>query len=250
MAGKFGDVLTDLVTGVVNNHPNTPILLGAAMVRQLANLQAESIPFMEVPQGSFTTVANQATYTSADAGFPKSLLRFDRLYYSIGNYGRPLIVVDIGTIRLLQQQPAVAYPLRVAWHDDKLQFGPAPNAAYVVKFDSILDAQKDTASGALMIDTDGAAGPNTGPSNPWFTTGVVAFKHLVWADYFSTSPDQRAELAASHTNLAATAMSQLRKAQKKRQELNAISVVPNAFDSQLVDSTAARIANLFPGAPV
>lgn len=244
MAGTFADVLADLMAGVLNTHPSTSSFLAAAMVRQLANLQAESMPFMEVPSASFTTVANQAAYTSAAAGFPKSLLRFDRLYYSIGNYGRPLVVVDIGTIRLLQQQPSVAYPLRVAWHDDKLQFGPAPAAAYVVKFDSLLDAQKDTASGNLITAAD------TTTTNPWFTTGVVPFKHLVWADYFSTSPDQRPDLSSSHTSLAGAAMAQLRKAQKKRQELNAIAVTPNAFDSQLVDSTSARIANLWPGAPV
>jgi hypothetical protein len=244
MAGTFADVLADLVAGVLNTHPSTSSFLAAAMVRQLANLQGESMPFMEPVVGSFTTVANQSTYTSADSGFPKSLLRFDRLYYSIGNYGRPLIVVDIGTIRLLQQQPSIAYPLRVAWHDDKLQFGPAPNAAYVVKFDSILDAQKDTATGALITAAD------TTTTNAWFTAGATAFKHLVWSDYFSTSPDQRADMAGNHAQLAGTAMTQLRKAQKKRQELNAIAVTPNAFDSQLVDSTSARIANLFPGAPV
>jgi hypothetical protein len=244
MAGTFADVLADLVAGVQNTHPSTSSFLAAAMVRQLANLQAESMPFMEPAGASFSTVANQATYTSAAAGFPKSLLRFDRLYYDLGSYARPLIVVDIGTIRLLQEQPSIAYPLRIAWHDDKLQFGPAPNAVYVVRFDSILDSQKDTATGNLITTA------STTDTNPWFTTGVVPFKHLVWADYFTTSPDQRPDMASGHTALAGAAMTQLRKAQKKRQEMNTIAVTPNAFDSQFVDSTAARIARLFPGARV
>src|SRR5689334_7352084 len=97
--GTFSSVLTELVAGVVNSHPSTSSLMAAAMVRQLQNLQPEAIPFMEIT-GSFTTTANQAAYTSTQCGAP-SLLRFDRLWYDLGNYGRPLVMADPYTIRLL-----------------------------------------------------------------------------------------------------------------------------------------------------
>lgn len=238
----FQTVAAELLAGVLNTHPNTSAFLKAAMVRQLANLQSEVMPFMEVA-GSFSTVASQATYTSAVAGFPKSLLRFDRLWYDLGSYARPLEVVDIDTIRYLQEQPAQAHPLRVCWQEEKLQFGPAPAGIYVVKWDAILDAQKDVATGTILTVAD------TTKTNPWFTTGVVPFRHLVWADYFLTSPDQRPDLAQSHTSLASVALTRLREAGRKRQQMWSTGRVPNAFDGYSGD-TSLRISSLFPGAPV
>lgn len=245
MAGDFGAVRDELVAGVLNTHPNTATLIAAAMVRQLQALQPEVVPFMEL-SGSFATVASQATYTSAVTGFPKSLLRFERLWFDLGSYARFLEVVDPETIRYLQEQPSQAYPTRVCWYEEKLQFGPAPAAIYTVKWNAILDATKNTSDGAAI--TAVASGAST-QTNGWFTTGVVAFKHLVWADYFMTSPDQRPDLAESHGNLASLQLDRLHKAGKLRQELNATMVTPNAFDSYR-GSGEARLTTLFPGAPV
>lgn len=146
--GTFASVLTELVAGVVNSHPTTSPLMAAAMVRQLQNLLPEAIPFMET-SGSFTTTANQAAYTATQCGAP-SLLRFDRLWYDLGNYARPLVVSDVNSIRQLQEMPSIAYPLRVCWQQEKLQFGPAPAGVYTVKWDAVLDATKDTSTGATI----------------------------------------------------------------------------------------------------
>lgn len=242
MAGTFADVKTALVAGVLNSHPSTAGFIASAMVRQLGNLQPEVIPFMEIT-GAFNTVAAQATYSSAVAGFPKSLLRFDRLWYDLGNYARPLIISDPGTIRLLQEQNPIAYPLRVAWLDELLQFGPAPVAIYPVKWDGVLDATKDSATGNTITNA------STTDTNPWLTLGVTPFMHLVWSDYYSTSPDTRPDMAQNHSNLAGVAMNRLRTAYKKRQAVNALAVTPNAFDSS-TEGSSARISRLFPGAPV
>jgi hypothetical protein len=239
--GTFSSVLSELTAGVVNSHPSTSSLMAAAMVRQLQNLLPETIPFMEIT-GSFNTVANQAAYTATQCGAP-SLLRFDRLWYDLGQYARPLVISDPNSIRQLQEMPSIDYPLRVCWLDEKLQFGPAPVAIRTVKWDAVLDATKDTATGALITTS------STTQTNGWLTEGVVPFRHLVWADYFLTSPDQRSDLAANHSQLAATAMNRLRTAYAKRQELNATPRTPNAFDQQLGDA-GLRIATLFPGAPV
>jgi hypothetical protein len=239
--GTFASVLAELVAGVVNSHPSTSTLMAAAMVRQLQNLQPEAIPFMEIT-GTFNTAANQAAYTATQCGAP-SLLRFDRLWYDLGNYARPLVVSDINSIRQLQEMGAISYPLRICWQAEKLQFGPAPVGVYPVKWDAILDATKDTATGNLLTTA------STTQTNAWFTEGVVPYRHLVWADFFLTSPDQRPDLAASHSQLAATALNRLRTAYAKRQELNATPRTPNAFDQQIGDA-GLRISTLFPGAPV
>jgi hypothetical protein len=238
----FTTIAAELVTGVQNTHPNTTTLIKAAMVRQLANLQPEVIHFMET-SGSFATVAGQTTYDGGTVGFPKSLLRFDHLYYDMGSYTRPIFIIDLPTVRDLQEQGQVAYPRRAAWFAEKLQFGPAPAGAYTVKWDAILDSQKDTATGALLTTA------STTQTNGWFTTGVVPFKHLVWADYFGTSPDQRPELSSEHMQRAAVALGRLREAGKKRKAAGGVAVVPNAFDAYpAADLELAR--QLFPGAHI
>lgn len=246
MPDDFAALLDDsdgLVAGVLNSHPATRSLLAAAVVRQLSNLQAEVIPFME-KSGSFTTVAGRQNYAPGeDVGFPKGLLRFERLYYDLGATARFLEVVDPDTIRYLQEGPAQAYPTRVCWYEERLQFGPAPAGAYPVRWDITLDATRGTASGLVIGVAD------TAETNPWFTTGKVALKHLTWADYFLTSPDQRPDLAGSHGNLAQIALERLREAGRKRQEMNTLLVTPNAFDNYR-GSSSARIQALFPGAPI
>lgn len=242
MANDFTSVAAEVVAGVLNNHPATAGLVAAALVRQLQALQPEVLPFMEL-SGSFNTVASQAAYTTASTGMPKGLLRFERLGYDMGSYLRPLEVVDMETLRYLQEGPASAYPFRVAWYEEKLQFGPAPVAVYAVKWDVILDSTKDTATGALITAASGAQ------TNPWFLLPQVAvLKSLAWADYFSTSPDQRPELAAAHQSQAGVALARIREAGFKRQLMGQTLVQPSSFD--LYSDSSSRIARLFPGAPV
>jgi hypothetical protein len=239
----FATVAAEIVAGVLNNHPNTTALVKAAMVRQLLSLQAEKAPFME-KSGSFNTVANQAAYTYASTGMPPGLLSFERLWYDQGATGRPIEVVDMGTIRMLQENGSTSYPFRVAWWEERLQFGPAPAGIYPVKWDIILDATKDTATGTVLTVAD------TTKTNAWFLAPQSAvFKHLVWADYFSTSPDQRPELAASHQQLATVALARLREANAKRQQMGGLLVQPSSWDGY-DRSVSSRISTLFPGAPV
>jgi hypothetical protein len=238
----FQTVAAEIVAGVLNTHPTTTALVKAAMVRQLQNLSSEVINFMEV-SGSFSTVANQAAYSGADAGYPDSLLRFDRLWYDLGNYARPLEVIDIFTIRALQEHGSAVHPTRICWYEEKLQFGPAPAGVYTVKYNAVLDARRNTADGALITTA------STTQTNAWFTTGVVPFRHLVWADFFMTSPDTRPDMAENHTRMAGVALSRLREAGRKKQEMNGVVTVPSAFD-HYSGSGSGRISLLFPGAPV
>lgn len=239
----FSTIAAEIVAGVLNSHPNTTALVKAAMVRQLLSLQAEKAPFME-KSGSFATVAGQATYTTASTGMPAGLLSFERLYYDQGAVPRFLEVVDIGTIRVLQEQASATYPFRVAWWEERLQFGPAPAGIYPVKWDVILDACKDTATGALLTSS------STTQTNAWFLSPqATVLKHLTWADYFSTSPDQRPDLAASQQQLATVALARLREANAKRQQAGGLIVQPSSFDGYGV-RTPSRVATLFPGAPV
>jgi hypothetical protein len=242
--GDFATIAAELVAGVLNTHPSTAGLVKAAMVRQLLNLQPEIAPFME-RSGSFATVAGQAAYPSA---VPGGLLRFERLWYDLGNYRRPIEVADMDTIRGLQEHPAAEYPFRAAWWEERLQFGPAPAGVYSVKWDIILDATKDTPTGTILTAA------STTETNPWFLLPqVAAFKHLVWADYFMTSPDQRPEMAQSHQGLAQLAITRLREAGQKRQAMNSIAIVPNAYDRFAGGPGSprdARVSSLFPGAPV
>lgn len=241
----FSTIAAEIVAGVLNSHPNTSALVKAAMVRQLQALQPEVLPFMELA-GSFNTVASQAAYTTASTGMPKGLLRFERLGYDMGSYLRPIEAVDVDTLRYLQESQPTAYPFRVAWYEEKLQFGPAPLGVYAVKWDVILDATKDTATGALLTTA------STNQTNPWFVLPQVAvLKALTWADYFSTSPDQRPELAASYQGQAQVALARIREAGFKRQMLGQVLTQPSSFDLYSEGSTsAARVSRIFPGAPV
>lgn len=245
MANDFSSVASELTASVLNSHPSTAALIKEAMVRTLQALQPEIVPFME-KSGSFSTVARQATYTAADAGFPLGLLRFERLGYDMGNYYRPLEVAPMDTIRMLQEHPAIEYPFRVAWWEERLQFGPAPAGVYTVKWDATLDATKDTATGALITTA------STTQTNAWFLLPQVAvLKHFTWWDYFTTSPDQRPDLAASHQQLATMALARLRETGQKREEMASTYVVGSAYERYSPDrSRAARVSRLFPGAPV
>jgi hypothetical protein len=245
MADDFQSVAADLVVGVLNSHPNTTTLMKAALVRQLANLKPEIVPWMEV-SGSFATVANQAAYSAADTGFPKSLLRFERLGYDMGAYRRPLEVTDMETIRAVQEGASSAFPYLAAWYEEKLQLAPPPAGAYTIKWDAVLDCTKDTASGALLTVA------STTQTNAWFLLPQVSvLKHLTWADYYLTSPDQRADLGQAHQSFASQALARAREAGTKREGLNAIAVTPNAFTRAVSGRQGSnRLSVLFPGAPV
>jgi len=240
MAGDFTAVKAELLRGVLNTHPNTSSLLADAMVRQLQALQPEAIPFME-RSGQFTTIAGRAAYDAGTSGFPKSLLRFDRLYYDLGSTPLYIDVVDIEEVRLYQEQPSLVYPRRACWQGRQLQLGPAPAGAYPVKWDAVLDSTKDARTGRPITAS------STVQSNPWFVEGAVAFKHLAWADYFATSPDQRPDLAEAHRGLAAGQLDRLRKAQAKQKQMNATPRAPNAFDMH-VRRINERLQTYFPGA--
>lgn len=241
----FATVAAEIVAGVLNSHPNTTTHVKAAMVRQLLALQAEQAPFME-RSGSFSTIANQAAYTGADAGFPEGLLTFQRLYYDMGSYARPIEPTDVMTIRRLQETPAVSYPFRACWWQERLQFGPAPAGVYVVKWDIVLDSTKDETTGALITEA------STTQTNPWLDLPqLTVFKHLVWSDYFAVSPDQRPELAASHQQAAATQLARLREAGKTRQGMSAVAVIPSAWGNYSPEERrTAGVSLFFPGAPV
>lgn len=241
----FQTVAAELVAGVLNTHPSTATLMKAAMVRQLDLLQPEIVPFMEVSD-SFSTAAGTMVYTSATTGFPKSLLRFERLWYDLGSSVRWLTPTDPGTVRALQEQPSQAYPPWVCWFEEKLQFGPAPAGIYVVKWDGILDSRKNTADGALITTA------STIQTNGWLSDGLTAFRHLCWGDYYATSPDQRPDLAQAHVGQANVALGRLREAGKTRQEMNGTMVTPSAWDDYSLrqGSGYSRISALFPGAPV
>ncbi len=245
MANDFSSVASELAASVLNSHPNTAALIKEAMVRTLQALQPEIVIFME-KSGSFNTVANQGTYTATDTGFPAGLLRFERLGYDMGGYYRPLEVAPMDTVRALQEHPSSAYPFRVAWWEDRLQFGPAPAGVYAVKWDVTLDATKDTATGALLTTA------STTQTNAWFLLPqVTVLKHFVWWDYFTTSPDQRPDLAASHQQLATMALARLRETGQKREEMASTYVVGSAYDNYSPDRLrSSRVSRLFPGAPV
>ena len=241
MAGDFTSVKAEIVARVLNSHPATASLIASAMVRQLLTLQPEATTFMEV-SGTWSTSANVAAYDAATTGFPKSLLRFERLYYDLGSYTIEIVNTDRSEVRRLQEMGSIAYPYRAAWIGNQLNFGPAPSAAFVIKYDGTLDATKDTTTGVVIDGTVGAA------TNPWFTTGTVAFQHLVLADYYATSPDQRPDLAAAHQQGAALAINSYRQTGAQRLQLGGIYQIPSAFVRNLPASERRQL--VFPGAPI
>jgi len=237
----FSTIKTALTGTVLNTHPSTATLMAGAMVRSLLVLQPEAASFMET-SGSFSTVAGQAAYTSATAGYPKGLLRFDRLYYDLGSTTIPIWEEDRDEVRRLQELGSVAYPNRAAWIEEKLQFGPSPGGVYVVKWDAILDATKDTSSGNTITTA------STTQTNGWFTTGAEALKALALADFYMTSPDQRPDLATAWRESAALAIASIRKTQAQRLRLGGVVQVPSAFRTGL--SISEKRQMLHPGAPL
>jgi hypothetical protein len=237
----FATIKTALVGTVLNTHPSTAALMADAMVRSLLALQPEAVSFMEA-SGSFSTVAGQVAYSSSDAGYPKGLLRFDRLYYDLGSAVIPVWEEDRDEVRRLQELGSVAYPNRAAWIEEKLHFGPAPGAAYTVKWNIVLDATKDTATGAAITNA------STTQTNGWFTTGAEALKALALADYYATSPDQRPALAQSWQGMAALAITSIRRTQAQRLRLGGVVQVPSAFRTGL--SVSEKRQMLHPGAPL
>lgn len=243
----FAETKTDLVAEVLNSHPATGDKIAKAMVRTLQSLQPEAVPFME-KTGSFVTVNGTAAYSSTSpggTGFPANLLAFERLWYDLGATPQWLFVVSIEEVRWFQEQAAVAYPVRVAWYEKKLQFGPAPAGVYTVKWDGFLDSTLDTTGAAITT-------ASTTATNPWLTEGLICFKHLALADYYMTDPaSARPDMASNHAQLGQMQLTRLREAQKRRRDAGSSPQVPNAFSAYLYpDDRAARISILHPGAPV
>ncbi len=241
MAGDFQSVQTACVAQVLNSHPSTPGLIALAIVRQLLTLQPEATTFMET-SGSWVTSAGVAAYGPTTTGFPKSLLRFERIYYDLGSYTIEIVNTDRTEIRRLQELGAITYPYRAAWIGDRLNFGPPPAGTFVIKYDGTLDATKDLETGDLIDGTVGTA------SNPWFTTGVVALQHLTLADYFATSPDPRPDLASAHQQGAALAINSYRQTGAQRLQLGGIYQIPSAFVRNMPASERRQL--VFPGAPI
>ena len=242
----FAEVKADLLAEVLNSHSSTEGKLAKAMVRTLQSLQPEAVPFMEV-SGSFTTQNGVASYShqTGAANFPRNLLAFERLWYDLGASPQWLFVVGIEEVRWFQEQPAVAYPVRVAWYEKQLHFGPAPAGSYAVKWDGFRDSTLDM-DGEAITDT------STTASNPWLNEGLVCFKHLALADYYMTDPaSARPDMASNHAQLGQMQLTRLREAQKRRRDVGSSPQVPNAFSAYLYpDDRAARISILHPGAPV
>jgi len=240
----FGTVRDELVAGVLNSHPSTTAAIAAAMVRQLAALEPETVPFME-RSGSFSTIADRTTY-GPDQGLPRGLHRFEHLFYDLGASILQIGVVDELTLRYFQEHPSAAYPERAAWLEGVLQFAPAPVAAYTVKWLGFLSSKRDSRTGEeITADT---SNENLRRSNPWLAEGVVTFRHLVLADYYSTDPaSARADMAESNGARAAGQMNQLRKAQQQKKDMGSVAVVPNAFD-QYASWPSRRVQTIFPGA--
>lgn len=237
----FSIIKAELVAEVLNTHPATATHMATVMVRQLLTVQSEAVTFMET-YNSFSTVASQAAYDSATTGFPKSLLRFDRLYYDLGSSIIPIYTVERDGLRQLQELSPVSYPTSAAWIGERLEFGPAPLAAYTVKWDGILDATKDTATGDLITTA------STTETNAWFTKGAVGLKALCLGDYYSTSPDQRPEMAAAQQRAAALAINSYRSTQAQRLQLGGYWQIPSAFTRYPRGGTRREI--LHPGGPI
>lgn len=241
MAGDFQSVLAACQAQVLNSHPTTAGLLTLAMIRQLLTVQPEATTFMET-SGSWSTSAGVAAYGPATEGFPKSLLRFERIYYDLGSYSIEIVNTDRTEIRRLQELGPISYPYRAAWIGNQLNFGPPPSGAFVIKYDGTLDATKDSETGDVIDGSVGTA------KNPWFTTGVVAYQHLVLADYFSTSPDPRPDLASAHQQGAALAINSYRQTGAQRLQLGGIYQIPSAYVRNLPASDRRQL--VFPGAPI
>ena len=239
-----GTVRDELVAGVLNSHPSTSAAILATMIRQLTALEPEAVPFME-RSGSFFTI-NGITSYGPDQGLPRGLHRFERLYYDLGSSILLIDTVDELSLRYFQEHPVQAYPQRAAWQEGVLQLAPAPAGAYTVKWDGFLSSKRDSRTGK-EITTD-TSNENLRRSNPWLTEGVVTFKHLVLADYYSTDPaSARADLAESNGARAAGQMNQLRKAQQQKKDMGGVAVVPNAFD-HYATWPSRRVQTIFPGA--
>lgn len=244
MPGDFKAVRDELVALVLNSHPSTSSSIAAAMVRQLAALEPERVPFME-KSGSFSTLAGRAAYGGSDGLLP-GLHSFERLYYDLGSTILPIDPVDELTLRYFQEQPAQAYPPRACWLEGKLQFGPSPAGAYTVKWDGFLSSRLDAATGETI--TAETTDENLHRTNPWFSAGAVTLGHLVLADYYSNDPaSARQDLAQTNGGFATSQLAQLRKAHQQKKDMGSVAVVPNAFD-RYSSWGSRRIQTLFPGA--
>lgn len=179
----FGTFITSLMDRVENKNTRTEPFLRAATIRALKRVSNIRSLFM---QGSFTfsTVAGQQEYSSADAGFPNDVVEFYTVYcQQTSTLGSSNLLIPgpypIARVRELWIAGAVAvYPSRWAWFNNKLCFAPTISGVVTVNGDYLKDATRDTATGNLITASD------TTTTNPWFDDGEYTLMNAVLLDYY------------------------------------------------------------------
>jgi hypothetical protein len=134
----------------------------------ISHYEEERFWFNEDRSTTFSTVADQEFYTSADAANIPNISEFDTLRITVtSNWNYPLIKRTYQEIDAWQSNANfTAYPTDYCRYDKSIRLYPIPNGAYTIRV-----------SGTLLEATLSASAD----TNPWMTDGERLIRaHAKW----------------------------------------------------------------------
>lgn len=175
----------------------------------LYDSRAKLFSFAEAT-ATFSTVADQDTYTPGADGVPGNIMRIKRLDVIESDIRTPVEEVTIERLRNHQTSSLASSnrPSKWAWFANKIHFWPTPSAATTISLDYQIDPTLDKITG-LPFDEASAAVTGGTFTNEFFTEGralLTSYVLIRWGLGRGRDP----ELAQAQTAVYNKALSQLR----------------------------------------
>lgn len=160
--------LAQMRTNIANylNRSDLSAEINLAINRAIEHYEKESFWFQET-NGSFTTIANQQSYGTAD-GIPSTIKEIDLVKITLSSTNKPeLIRWPFEKLQKIDVGAHTGQPYNYAWYQNKIWLYPTPNTAWSIT----VYYQKNYAS--LTVDAD---------SNDWTTDAedLIEARALWW----------------------------------------------------------------------
>lgn len=178
--------------------------LANAVLMTIKRYEGTRLYFNEARDLTFTTVAGQALYTSADASWIPTVLRLDEGYVTVGGQFRLLCRADPFTLEYLSDNSASeGEPYDWAYYNQNVRLYPVPDTAYAVRFyglKRLATLVEDTDTNAWTTDAEDLL---VAGAKRWLCQHVT--RDLQFAEVMKLAEDEAlTRLQREHVSKAAT----------------------------------------------
>lgn len=170
MTGTYGDLQARIADELIRSDLTSQIKI--AILSAITTYQRERFYFNESRSSTFSTVAGQEFYTSADLAAIPNLINIDTvLFYQSPSYRYPLDVRTWDELELWSLNPNTVsgFPSDYAYYAQQLRLYPIPSGVYTVRLSGVQRLTPDP----LSADSD---------TNAWMTDGEELIRQRAKGD--------------------------------------------------------------------